>query len=187
MRVRPGRIEIHVYRKRAGPPNRKRREEGPQISGILARQAKRQQQPEKSPERCAKSHGQAVWSGESIRRHLRAKRTRQKHAAVRQQQKWRPQYCRSDGKVIFEMASARAKYFFGLAAVIEARFAKASVRGDVVAFEVQTVIDQRRSRKGVVAHAVAAHPRIREHKGEEKKKQQRALRIACVRNWRVQS
>src|SRR6202030_4874182 len=67
MRVRPGRIEIHINWKRAGPPDRKRREKGPQISGILARQAKRQQQPEEAPERGAKSHSQAVRTGEAVR------------------------------------------------------------------------------------------------------------------------
>ncbi len=178
MRVRPGRIEIHVYRKRAGPPNRQRREEGPQISGILARQAKCQEQPEESPERRAQSHGQAIRSGEAVRRLVRAERACQEHTAMCQQQKGRPQHCRADGKVIIEMAGARAKHLFGLAVLIEARFAKGGVRGDVVVLKIQTVIDERRARKSVVAHAVAAHPGIQKRKGEEKKQQQRPLPVA---------
>src|SRR5258708_2047354 len=79
--------------------------------------------------------------GLANRSRLRAQRARQHHATVCQQQKGRPQHGWSDSKVIIEMAGARSKFLPRAALRVQARFAKAGVRGDIVAFEIQTVID----------------------------------------------
>src|SRR5258706_15775164 len=84
MRVRPGWIEVHVHGKRAGPPNREGGEKAPHVSGILTREAECQQQAKEPPECGTEGNGQTVWSGETVRRYVRAESARQQDATVRQ-------------------------------------------------------------------------------------------------------
>src|SRR5258708_13723511 len=84
------------------------------------------------------------------------------------------------------MAGASPKYSLGLAVFIEARFAEAGVRADVVLFEVKTVLDQRRASKSVIAHAVATNPGIQESQREEKQENEPALRIESLRSARAE-
>src|SRR5882762_3509695 len=84
------------------------------------------------------------------------------------------------------MAGASPKYSLGLAVFIEARFAEAGVRADVVLFEVKTVLDQRRASKSVIAHAVATNPGIQESQREEKQENEPALRIGSLRSARAE-
>lgn len=48
VRVRPGRIEVHVDRERAGPPDGDRREKGATLSDISAREAIRKKKAEEA-------------------------------------------------------------------------------------------------------------------------------------------
>jgi hypothetical protein len=62
--------------------------------------------------------------------------------------------------VVIEVAGARSKDVFWLAMFIEAGFAETSVRADIVVLETQAMLDQRRTRKGVIADTVTPHPGI---------------------------
>src|SRR6266403_3633946 len=73
------------------------------------------------------------------------------------------------------MAGAGAKEGLGLAELIQARFAKAGVGAEIVALEIEAVLDERGARKRVVAHAIAAHPGIQEREREQEKQEQPAL------------
>src|SRR4051794_30381055 len=64
--VRPRRIEVHVDGKRAGPPYGNRRERGPARIDILTGNASRENYAEKSVERSAESHGDAIGRGKSV-------------------------------------------------------------------------------------------------------------------------
>src|SRR6266852_7406671 len=86
MRIRPGRIKIHIDGKRTRPPDRKGGKKSPEIAGILAGYAKGEEETEKSPEGGAASHGNAIGLGETIGGNLRAQRPGQQHTALRKQQ-----------------------------------------------------------------------------------------------------
>src|SRR5882724_8763524 len=82
--------------------------------------------------------------------------------------------------MIVEMAGDGAQPGFRLAGFVETRFAKAFVSALIIVGEIQAVLDQRRSRVGIVANAVPANPWVHQGKRKEKKKQERALK--CPRS-----
>src|SRR6266852_1707150 len=73
------------------------------------------------------------------------------------------------------MAGACAIEGLGLAELIQARFAKAGVGAEIVAPEIEAVLDERGARKRVVAYTITAHPRIQEREREQEKQEQPAL------------
>ena len=60
---------------------------------------------------------------------------------MREQQKRRPQDCRTNRKVVIEVAGAGSKEFLGLAVGVEAGLAEAGVCADIVAIEIEAVLD----------------------------------------------
>jgi len=60
---------------------------------------------------------------------------------------------------------------------IKLRIAKTLVSVLIILGEIETVLNQRSASKGVVADAVAAHPRVEERQREKKKKNEQALRF----------
>ena len=64
--------------------------------------------------------------------------------------------------MVVEVARGRSKIGFGLAVFVEARLAETIVGMLIVPGEIETVLNQWSASKGVVADAVAAHPRIQE-------------------------
>ena len=169
--MRPGRIEVHVNRKRAGPPDCQCGEQSPGFVDIFAGDAKRNQQAEKTVERRGERHGDTVGRGKTVGRNRGAEGTREKNAGVGDKQKRRPEDGRTDGEVIFDMAGASAKCSGGLAVFVEAIFAETGVGLLIVVSEIEIVLDERSARERVIANAVSAHPGIqyRQRKQEEHK------------------
>jgi hypothetical protein len=66
MSVGPGRIEVHVNGKRAGPPNGDGGEERPGLRDVFAGQTEREKKSEEAVESGGKSHGETVRSGEAV-------------------------------------------------------------------------------------------------------------------------
>src|SRR5713226_7481351 len=180
MRMRPGWIEVHVNRKRTGPPDGNGGKQSPKSAGILAGHAKRQKQAEKSTQRGAEGHGHAIRFGQSVGGNLRTGGARQEHASMGDQKKGSPENGGTHGEVIFQVAGGRAKDVFGLAVFIEARFAKAGVGSDVVALKIEAVFDQGGAHEGVIADAVAADPRIQQYERQKKQKEERAFLAAAA-------
>src|SRR5271165_5268848 len=181
VRVRPGRIEVHVNGKRAGPPDCQCCEQRPGLVNIFAGDAKRNQQAKKTVERRGEGDGDTVRSGKTVRGNRGAEGTREQDAGMGDEQKRSPEDRRSDGEVIFEVAGAGAKFSSGLAVFVEAIFAEASVGLLIVMGEIETVLDERSARVGVVADTVSAHPGIEYGQREKKEHKKEALRFA--RTW----
>src|SRR5882762_5091972 len=90
MRMRPRGIEIHVHRKRAGPPDGKRGEERPALFHILARQAEGQKQTEESVDGGGEGHSDAVRRGKTVGSNRGTQDAREKDAYMRDEEKGRP-------------------------------------------------------------------------------------------------
>ena len=86
MGVRPRRIEVHVDGKRTGPPYRKSSEGGPARADILSSHAKSENDPDKTIDRSAESHDDAIRAGEAVGGNLRSKSTSEQHSGVRDEQ-----------------------------------------------------------------------------------------------------
>ena len=177
MRVGPGRIEIHVDGERASPPHGERGEQRPALFDIVAREAEGQKQTEKSVESGRQGHGDAVRSGKTIGGDGGTERAREKYADVRQEEKRRPENGGADGEMVFEVIGGRSKDGPELTALVEAGDAEAFVGVAVVLGEIEAVLDERGAGKSIIADAIAAHPRIQERQGEQKKKNEQPLRF----------
>ncbi len=98
--------------------------------------------------------------------------SRDQNAAMGKEQKRRPQDGRSYGEMVIEVARAGAELGSGLPEGIEAPLAEGFVRLLIVMREIEAMFNQRGARVSVVAHAIAAHPRINERQGKNKKANQ---------------
>ncbi len=177
MRVRPRRIEIHVDGERAGPPDGERGDEGPALFHIVASHAEGQKQAEESIERSGQGHGDAVRSGKTVGGDGGTESAREKDADMREEEKRRPENGGADGEMVFEAIGGCSKDRPKLTAFVEARAAEAFVGVAVVLGEIEIVLDERSAGKGVVADAIAAHPRVQKWKRENPKEKKQALRF----------
>ena len=175
MRVGPGRIEIHVDRERAGPPDGERGDEGPAFLDIVASHAEGQKQAEESIERSGHGHGDAVRSGETVGGDGGTESAREKDADVREEKKRRPENSGADGEMVFEVIGGCSKGGPKLTAFVETGAAETFVGVAVVLGEIEIVLNERSTGKGVVADAVAAHPRVQKWKREQKEKKKQTL------------
>src|SRR5882762_1192103 len=178
MRVGPGRIEIHVDGERASPPHGERGEQRPALFHIVAREAEGQKQAEESIERSGQGHGGAVRSGKTVCGDGGTEGTRKKDADVREEKKRRPENSGADGEMVFEVIGGCSKGGPKLTAFVEAGAAEAFVGVAVVLGEIEIVLDERSAGKGVVADAIAAHPRVQKRKRENPKEKKQALRFS---------
>ncbi len=64
--------------------------------------------------------------------------------------------------MVFEVAGRSSKIGFGLVIFVQARPAKTFVGVLIVLREIEIVLDERSAGEGVIADAIAAHPRIEE-------------------------
>jgi hypothetical protein len=78
--------------------------------------------------------------------------------------------------MIFEMAGARVENGLGHAGLVEAIYAETIVGTLIIASEVEVMLDERRTRIGVIADTIAAHPGIEDGQGEKKNDKQIALK-----------
>src|SRR5580658_1813979 len=168
MRVGPGRIEIHVNGKRARTPDRKSRKQGPKLIDIFTRNAKRNQEAEKTVKRGGQSHGNAIGRGETVGRNGGSQGASEKNAGVGNDKKRSPKNGGTDGEVIFDVAGAGAKFRGGLAVFVDTVLAEAGVGLLIVAGEIEIVLDERRAHESVITDAVSAHPRIQHGKRQQK-------------------
>ena len=83
---------------------------------------------------------------------------------MREEEKRRPENRGANCEMVVEVARGRSKIGFGLAVFVEARRAETIVGMLIVPGEIETVLNQRSASKGVVADAVAAHPRVKKGK-----------------------
>jgi hypothetical protein len=60
---------------------------------------------------------------------------------MREQQERRPEYCRTNSKVVIEVTSAGSKEFLRLAVFIETRLSETCVRTNIVPREIEAVLD----------------------------------------------
>jgi hypothetical protein len=110
---------------------------------------------------------------------------------MREQKKRSPENGGAGGEMVVEMSGGSAKFWFGLAGFIEARYTKTFVGVLIVPGEIETVFDERGAGKGVVANAVAAHPGIEKEQREKKEKKKQTLRCArasrgrCAKGWLI--
>lgn len=100
-------------------------------------------------------------------------------------QEGRPQNRRSHGEVVIEMACARAKLLARQTVRIHPGFTKAVVRELIIMEKIEAMLDQRRTRVGVIADAIPADPRVDQGKREEKNGKKQALTKLRV-NWGVE-
>src|ERR1700693_1545934 len=77
--------------------------------------------------------------------------------------------------MILEMAGARVENGFGHARLVETIDAETVVGTLIIASEVEMMLDERRTRIGVIANAIASHPGIEDGQGEEENDEQIAL------------
>jgi hypothetical protein len=97
---------------------------------------------------------------------------------MREQKKRSPENGGAGGEMIVEMAGGSAKFGFGLAGFVEAWAAKTFVSLLIISGEIETVFDERGAGKGIVADAIAAHPRIQNWQRKRKEKKKQKLRFA---------
>ena len=64
--------------------------------------------------------------------------------------------------MVFEVAGWSSKIGFGLVIFVETRAAETFVGVLIVLREIEIVLDERSAGEGVIADAIAAHPRIEE-------------------------
>lgn len=169
MSVRPRRIEIHVDGERTGPPDGNGGEKGPTFLDILASETEGQEQTKKRVNASGERHGDAVGGGKTIRGDGGTHRASQKDASMREEEEGSTENSGAGREMVFEMAGGSAIFGFRPTGFVEARAAKTFVGVLIVSGEIETVLDQRGARKGVIANAVTAHPGI--EKGQRKKKQ----------------
>ena len=96
---------------------------------------------------------------------------------MREEKKRRPENSGADGEMVFEAIGGCSKDRPKLTAFVEARAAEAFVGVAVVLGEIEIVLDERSAGKGVVADAIAAHPRVQKWKRENPKEKKQALRF----------
>ncbi len=89
---------------------------------------------------------------------------REQYAQMGNEKKRCPENCRANGEMILKMAGGRSKIGSGLVTFVEPRPAETFVGVLIVLGEIETVLDQGSAGKGVVAHAIAAHPGVQEKK-----------------------
>src|SRR5215469_13840824 len=80
--------------------------------------------------------------------------------------------------MILQVASGSAEDGFWAAVLVDVLVTKTGVRVLIIVREVKTVLDERRSNEGVVANAVATHPRIEEREREKEEQEEHALGLA---------
>ncbi len=158
---------------------------------ILAREAEGQEQAEKTVERSGESHGDAVGSGKTDGGDGGTEGASEKDAGVRDEEKRRPENRGADGEMVVEVAGGRSIFGFGLIIFVKARPAETFVGQLIVPGEIKTVLNQRSAGKGVIADAIAAHPRVEKREREKKENQKQALRYTrgargrCAEVWLV--
>jgi hypothetical protein len=151
---------------------------------VLTRQAKREQQSEKSVECGGERHGDAIRSRETVGGNGGSQCAGEKNAGVGEEKKRTPEDGGANGEVVVEMAGGGPKFGLGLAGFIETRAAKALVGMLIIFSEIETVFNQRSTDKSIIANAITAHPGIEKRKREEKEKQEQALGFASARGER---
>src|SRR5450755_2809108 len=92
----------------------------------------------------------------------------QKHATVREYQEWRPQNRRPHREVVYQMAGICELGWIDAPFGIQTVHPEAGVCLEPVLREVEVMLDQQRTRKGVITHAVSMHPGIAERQREKK-------------------
>jgi len=97
---------------------------------------------------------------------------------MRDEKKRSPENRGADGEMVVEMAGGRAEIGFGLVVFVEARAAKTFVGELVVPGKIEAVLDQRSTRKSIIADTIAAHPGIKKRKREKPEKKKQPLRPA---------
>jgi hypothetical protein len=77
--------------------------------------------------------------------------------------------------MIVEVARAGAEDLLELTVLIDAALAKTGVGLEIVALEIQVVLNQGSSKECIVSDAVSAYPGVEQRQGKEKKEEQQAL------------
>jgi hypothetical protein len=97
---------------------------------------------------------------------------------MRDEKKRRPENRGADGEMVIEVAGGGAKVGPRLVIFVEARPAETFVGVLIIPGEIETMLDQRRAGKSIIADAIAAHPRVQKRKREKPKKEKQPLRPA---------
>src|SRR5271155_4161966 len=120
-------------------------------------------------------------SGKTVRGDRGTERASQENAGVGNEEKRSPENGWADGEMVFDMAGAGAEFGVRLAVFVETIFAEAGVSLLIVVREIEAVLDQRGAGVSVIAHAIAAHPGIKERQRKQKEHEEKALRL--MRTW----
>jgi hypothetical protein len=126
----------------------------------LVREAKGQEQAEKTIECRGEGHGDAVRGRKTVGGNGGTESAREKNADMGAEQKGRPENCGADSEMVFEVARGRSKVGPGLVIFVEARASETFVGVLIVFGEIETMLNQRSASKSVVAHAIAAQPGV---------------------------
>ena len=77
--------------------------------------------------------------------------------------------------MILKMAGARSKFGGRLTVFVETIFAEAGVGPSIVGSKIEIMLNEQRSRVGVVPNAVPANPRIEKYQRNEEEPEQNSL------------
>ncbi len=97
---------------------------------------------------------------------------------MREEEKRCPENGGADSEMVFEVIGGCSKDGPELTAFVEAGAAEAFVSVTVVLGEIEIVLNERSAGKGVVADAIAAHPRVQKWQRENPKEKKQVLRFA---------
>jgi hypothetical protein len=136
---------------------------------ILACNLIAQKYRQKAIGRGRERHAYQIGARKPVGRNLRTKVIRHKHSPMNNKNCGRPQNCGPNGKVILHVTCPRVILWKDPPLSIHSRHHEGFVAGQIVVLEPQIMINQSRSKIGVVTDPVASNPGI--HKRERQEKQ----------------
>src|SRR5487761_2788598 len=142
MRVRPRRIEVHVHRERAGPPDTERGEKRPPLTKILSREPVRNPQAEKTVQRGHHGHGDEIRRRKSVSEYVSAQPVPHQHSRMGHHQEGRPKNRRAYGPEIDKVPGPRVLTWTYLSAFIHAPYHKAFVPVPPVLLKAKVFLNQ---------------------------------------------
>src|SRR5580704_10129370 len=158
--MRPRRIEIHVYRERAGPPDADSCEKRPALAEIFSGEGEGKRKAQKSVEGGGEGHGGDVGRRKSVSGNVGAEMVEEQHAHVGHEEEWKPEQRRADGPEIADVSRRGILVRQDVALSVQATHGEALVAVLPVVLEIEPVLDEHGAGVRVVADAVSADPRI---------------------------
>ena len=175
MRMRPGRIKVHIDNQGASKPDPHRGQERPNFFKPVARQPESDPQPRKAVQCRRKRHGVHVRPRKSVRRNMPAHKIISQHTQMSGNDERRPQNSRANCEMIIQMAGGRILPRAYASFAICFSLHEGWIRVQPIRFEMKVPLNYGRAHVGIVASTVAPNPRVHQRKRQNKERQQYLL------------